>query len=255
MASQISFYEFYTFFLCFIRIASIFMFIPLFSHKQILMQTKVSLALLLAFFVQPMAQPYLPSLINVSYEKLFFHMLIEFSIGMLIGISGYILYMVLDIVGHFMGTESGLSNAQTFNPAMGESTSLTTHMLTITAGVLLFNFQFHHTIINVIIHSYEYLDTSTPNIIQDFYKVILSSLHKMFFLGLQFSFPFIIIGFVLNLSIGLVNKLIPQVQIFSVMPPMQLFAGFLLFSIILSALLEGFTMNFKDMYTDLFNAQ
>jgi flagellar biosynthetic protein FliR len=253
MASQVTFYEFYTFFLCFMRIASIFLFIPLFSHKQILMQTKVSLALLLAIFVQPLAQPYLPNVINISYEKLFFHMLIEFSVGMLIGISGYILYMVLDIIGHFMGAESGLSNAQIFNPSMGETTSLTTHMLTIAGGVLLFNFQFHHTIINVIIHSYEYLDTSKLHVIQDFYEVLLNSLHKMFFLGLQFSFPFIIIGFVLNLSIGLVNKLIPQVQIFSVMPPAQLLVGFLLFTIVLSTLLEGFTINFNDTYTDLFN--
>lgn len=253
MNTQFAYYEVYTFFLCFMRIAGIISLIPLFSQKQILPQAKIILILLLAIFIHPIAKDFLPKNLDFPYHHLFIYCLFEFGVGFLIGLSGHLLYMAIDLIGHFMGTESGLSNAQTFNPAMGEATTLTTHMLTIGAGVLLFNLQFHHTIIKVMVHSYEHFNFSNTLLIKDFYQVLQNSLSKMFSLGLQFSFPFILIGFVLNLSIGLVNKLIPQIQIFSVMPPAQLFVGFLLFVVLLAHLLEGFTIIFNDTFIDLFH--
>lgn len=244
--------ELYAFLLCFVRILGVFMIIPIFSNRVIFAQAKTTLAALLAIFISPLIYKFLPSTVGISYEMLFSYLIFEFSIGLLIGASGYFLFIVLDFIGHIMGVESGLSNAQLFNPASGQPTELTTNMLIISASVLLFVGDFHHTLIQVIFHSYEHIHLGSSTLIADYHQVILNGLHKMFVLGLQFSFPFILIGLILNLGIGIVNKLIPQIQIFNVMPPAQLIVFFFMLVAVLTSILDGFLNIFKDTYADLF---
>lgn len=244
--------ELYAFLLCFVRILGVFIIVPIFSNRVIFAQAKTTLAALLALFISPLIHKFLPSTLEMSYQTLLLYLFFEFSIGLLIGASGYFLFIVLDFIGHIMGAESGLSNAQLFNPASGQPTELTTNMLILSASVLLFVGNFHHTLIQVIIHSYEYIHLGSSTLIADYHHVILNGLHKMFVLGLQFSFPFILIGLILNLGIGLVNKLIPQIQIFSVMPPAQLMVFFFMLVAVLTSILDGFLNIFKDTFADLF---
>jgi flagellar biosynthetic protein FliR len=249
---NILFSEISTFFLCFMRILGLFMLTPIFAQKEFFSQAKAIFAALLALFIMPLVSNYLPNTEHMGYEMFVYHMGVQFSIGLLMGMAAHCLFMMLDIVGHFMGSESGLSNAQTLNPSLGVSTELTTTILTVSACVLLFAFDFHHLMIKLLIESYSCFDITTSHFIQDFHIVIVNSMKKMFIFGLQFSFPFIIVGLILNISIGLINKLIPQIQIFSVMPPAQLIVGFLLLTILLPYLLEGFISVFKDTYIHLF---
>ncbi|CAO5678287.1 MAG: Flagellar biosynthetic protein FliR [Holosporales bacterium] len=244
-----------SFFLCFLRILGIFLLVPVFSQKEFFSQAKIIFAALLSLFILPLVQNHLPNTLNMSYDQLIFYMFCEFFIGAILGFSAHCLFMILDFLGFFIGSESGLSNAQTLNPSVGHSTALSTTILMLSGTVLLLIFDFHHLIIKIIVESYQCFNISDPDFINDFLTVILNSLQKMCFLGLQFSFPFIIVGLVLNISIGLINKLIPQIQIFSVMPPAQLIIGFIILSLILPSLLEGFITIFKETYPKLLQGQ
>ncbi|CAO4834276.1 MAG: Flagellar biosynthetic protein FliR [Holosporales bacterium] len=239
--------ELYTFFLCFARILGIFLIAPIFSNRVIFTQAKTTLAALLALFITPLVQEFLPNTIIMTQNAFLLHLFFELSVGLLIGASGYFLLNVLDFIGHIMGMESGLSNAQIFNPGLGQATPITSNVLLLSATVMLFSYHFHHTLIQVLIHSYEHIHVQNPSLFSDYYTVVVGGLYKMFTLGLQFSFPFLLIGLVLNLGIGLINKLIPQVQIFSVMPPAQLMVFFFMLIALLPTILDGFLNIQQDM--------
>ncbi|MBP9752467.1 MAG: flagellar biosynthetic protein FliR [Proteobacteria bacterium] len=249
--NTILFSELSAFFLCFLRILGLFLLTPFFSQKEIFSQAKIILAALLAFFIFPLVQTNLPTVIDISYDKLIYYMFMEFFIGALIGMSAHCIFMILDLLGYFISSESGLGNAQILNPSLGMSTTLSTTLLMVSGTLLLLIFDFHHLLIRLLVESYSCFDIRDQNFMNDFLIIIINSLKKMFSLGLQFSFPFIIVGLILNISIGLINKLIPQIQIFSVMPPAQLIVGFLMLAFILPTLLEGFISIFKNLYCDL----
>jgi flagellar biosynthetic protein FliR len=243
-----------SFSLCFIRIVGVFLLTPIFSEKEFLTQAKVVLAALLALFILPLVENYLPHTSNMSYEMFLYQFFVQFSLGLLIGVSAHFIFMALDLIGHFIGTESGLSNAQTFNPSLGISAPLSTTLLTLGSTVLLFSCDFHHLIIQVLIHSFEVFDFSHANFVQDYHTIVLRGVSKMFAFGLQFSFPFIIIGFVMNMAVGLVNKLIPQIQIFSIIQPVQLLTGFALLILLIHPIVEGFVNLYKQIFLNLFNS-
>lgn len=251
--NKLPLHELYSFFFCFVRILGVFLVFPMFSQRVIFSRAKVILAALIALFIVPLVDEFMPKTATMGYNTFLFYLFIEFGIGLLIGFSGYFLFMVLDFIGHIMGVESGLSNAQIFNPSMGESTHLTTTILTVSATVLLFVGNFHHTLIHVIINSYEHINFNSLNFINDFYTTFLSGVRKMFLIGLQFSFPFILIGIILNFCIGIINKLIPQIHIFSIMPPAQLLMFFIMLVATLTSITDGFLREYQNIYFDIFS--
>jgi len=245
--------DFYAFFLCFVKIIGIFIFMPLFSNTAILVQAKAILAALLAYFILPLVSSHLPNTLLMTYPQFLYAAMVEFILGCLLGLCGLFLYSVLDFIGHLMAMMSGLSNAQVLNPTAGIGTELTSNMLIIPASVLLFVGQFHHLILRTIIASYDVIDLYTFENRKDFYTTLMQGMQKMFLLGLQFSFPFVLTGLILNLSLGIVNKLIPQIHIFNILPPAQLFIFFGLLFFTLASLMDGFLIIFSDTFTGLFH--
>lgn len=220
------------------------MLIPIFSQKEIISQSKMGLAFMLALFMTPLVLNHLPESINQG--MLFTHLFKEFFIGVFIGLSGRVLFVALDMVGHIIGVESGLSNAMIFNPSTHTQGSLPSVLLSVSASVLLFQLEFHHVLIKAIAESYTVINSD--NLIFDSKTHLVNVVQKMFSLGLQFSYPFLIVGIIINLSLGLLNKIIPQIQLFSVIMPAQVIVGLLILSFTIAGILRGFTGVFIDAF-------
>jgi flagellar biosynthetic protein FliR len=51
---------------------------------------------------------------------------------------------------------------------------------------------------------------------------------QSFTLAVEFSTPFVLLGLLFNLALGLLSRLMPQLQVFFVGLPVQILAGFVL---------------------------
>ena len=242
----------YPFFLCFARVLGLIMMAPIFSQKEIVSQGKVMLAVTLSIFLTPLVSKFLPVTTELNQINILYLMLLEFGMGAFIGLSAKVLFFLIDILGHIIGMESGLSSAMLFNPSSGSQTMLPTLSLTVGAVVLLFSANFHHTLIQVLYHSYEFIDIHQVGVLADFKISLLDSFQKMFSLGLQFAYPFIIVALILNFSIGLLNKIIPQIQVFSIIMPAQVFVGFFMMAMLIGHLLNGFNVVFSENFVKIF---
>lgn len=245
--------DLYPYFLCFCRILGLVTLAPLFSQREIFSQVRVLVVLTLCLFMTPLIQQYLPPITSESKQvMLFYYMLIEFFLGAFIGLSAKIVFYLLDLLGNIIGSKSGLSNAMLFNPASNSQTPLPTMILTTGAVVILFAGNFHHTLINVLYHSYAHIDIYQIGVMEDLKISLFQSFQKMFALGLQFSFPFIIVMLILNFSIGLLNKIIPQIQVFSIIMPAQVLVGFMLLAFLISHIMEGFMIVYEESFLNIF---
>jgi flagellar biosynthetic protein FliR len=61
-----------------------------------------------------------------------------------------------------------------------------------------------------------------------------------FLLGLEIAAPFLVFGFAVNTAIGLLARLMPQLQVFFIAQPVNIMAGFFLMMLLLGSLMTVF---------------
>ena len=72
-----------------------------------------------------------------------------------------------------------------------------------------------------------------------------------FRLGLQLAAPFLVFGLVFNMGLGVLARLMPQMQVYFVGVPLSIFAGFLIFALVITAMMGTFLDYFIGVMHDL----
>jgi flagellar biosynthesis protein FliR len=67
----------------------------------------------------------------------------------------------------------------------------------------------------------------------------------------QLSAPFLVFGLVFNIGLGVLARLMPQMQVYFVGVPLSILAGFLIFSLVLVAMMSTFLNYFTGVMHDL----
>jgi len=70
--------------------------------------------------------------------------------------------------------------------------------------------------------------------------LVIRLVSSSFALGIQLSAPFLIFGFVVNASIGLLARMMPQLQVFFIAMPLNLLAGFLMIMLLIGTMMTAF---------------
>ena len=69
---------------------------------------------------------------------------------------------------------------------------------------------------------------------------------KSFKIGIQLSAPFIVIGFVFNVGVGILSRLMPQFQVFLVLLPANLMIGFLAMAVLIGTMMMWYVEHLRD---------
>jgi flagellar biosynthetic protein FliR len=69
------------------------------------------------------------------------------------------------------------------------------------------------------------------------------------YIGTAVAAPFFVMGVVLNLGMGLANRMMPQLPVFFVAAPLLIGAGLLILMVTMPALLDHFIDRFQDWLT------
>jgi flagellar biosynthesis protein FliR len=72
-----------------------------------------------------------------------------------------------------------------------------------------------------------------------------------FRIGMQLSAPFLVFGLVFNIGLGVLARLMPQMQVYFVAVPLAILAGFLIFGFVISAMMGTFLDYFTGVMHDL----
>ena len=72
-----------------------------------------------------------------------------------------------------------------------------------------------------------------------------------FKIGMQLSAPFLVFGLVFNIGLGILARLMPQMQVYFVGVPLSILAGFLIFALVITAMMGTFLDYFVGVMHDL----
>lgn len=227
------------------RIGSALMFMPGFGEAQIPLRPRISFALVLCLALYP-AVPTATSFPNVPAE-LFLLIGSEVTIGLWIGLVARVLLSAMDFAGYQVGQVSGLANA--FGPSLGsfEGATLVASFMLIGTVALLFITDTHHIILLGLMESY---DVFKPGDLMkgDLAKQMVHAGSRSLYIGTAIAAPFFVMGVILNLGMGLANRMMPQLPVFFVGAPMLIVVGMVILAVAIMPMIQYFLADFIEWF-------
>ncbi len=226
----------FAFLLTFIRMGTTIMIMPGIGNSYVSPNIRLYYALAFSFVLFPMIEPKIPNLAPAAVGLVML-ILSEFVIGLFIGSIARILLAAIDIAGLIISTQSSLANAQVFNPAFATQGSVIGGFLTLAGTLLIFVTDLHHLIISAMLNSYELFPIGKAVDFGSMARLVIQELEFACIVGVQMAAPFLIVVFLLYVGMAVMSRLMPQVQVFMIAVPVQIWLALVTLAIVTSTMM------------------
>ena len=259
MDNNYTFYlqDFYSYVVVFVRFAGFFSFAPIFSENRVNMQIRLLLTLFTTIIITPSVSQYLPREFPQNAIEFDLIIITELFLGIFAGLIGRILMAALDVAGALIGFQMSLANAFAQSAATSQQVGLPAVYISMIAVLLIFITDFHHVMIKLIIESYSIFQPGSISDITtltgDMAQTITKYMSASFLLGLQIGAPVTIMGLLMFAAAGIVNRLVPQIQVFFILQPLQIMLGFIVLTMSIGLLMSYFIRDFSLKYQAIWN--
>ena len=237
--------------LSFTRLGTALMIMPGFGDSFVTTRIRLLMSLGMAFVLLPVTMQYMPAEVP-AFPVLFGLMAVEFIIGLFIGTIARIFMAALDVAGMLIAMTSGLANAQVFNPSLASQGSITGAFLSVTGMLLLFVTNLHHMLIYGVVESYTVFPVGDIPESGSMAELVSKAVSSSFLIGFQIAIPFMIVAMLLYIGMGVLSRLMPQVQVFLIAIPMQILLSFVTLLLTFSLLLFYWAGQFESGMTYIF---
>ena len=168
----------------------------------------------------------------------------ELLIGALIGIMARFYMLALQFIGSGIAMLIGYGGVSGPGIEEAEPQAALAALISFSALLLLFVFDFHHEIVKALIASYQVAPLNVFFNPQAALVDVTDTISESFFVMLRLGSPFVAYAILVNLTIGFVNKLTPQIPVYFISLPFVIAGGLILlyFSVgtLLSLVADGF---------------
>jgi flagellar biosynthetic protein FliR len=232
--------------LVFSRTGAMIMLLPAIGDVGVPPRVRLGLALAVSLALMPMVQHSYPAITANSPLALTLLLAQEVTAGVVIGAMARIIMSGLSVAGNLIATQTGLAYAQTLDPSMGEAGAVVGNFLTLLGTVLIFATNLHHLAIGAIQGSYALIPPGQPFPTGDLAELAIRLTSGSFALGFQLAAPFLVFGFALYAALGILARLMPQLQVFFVAMPINILAGFLLLILVIGTMMTLFLTYYSE---------
>jgi len=235
----------FAFLLIFCRIGSGIMVMPGFRENYVSPRIRLGIALMITLIITPLLSKTMPSLPS----SLFTLVLLagsEILIGIFIGSVCNIIISATHVAGMIFSFQSGISSAVIFDATQNSQGSLVGNFLGLATIVLLFSTNLHHLMVLGLTKSYTVFIPGQFPPMHDFLETLARIISDTFIIALQISMPFIIAGTLLFLGGGILSRLMPTIQVFFLITPVQLLIGFFMLMAAFSTMMLWYMEFYKE---------
>lgn len=199
--------------LVFVRIAGIFLLNPIIARTNIPVAVRTALVLCISVLITPAIQ--IPADFEPGTFDYILNFVKEIAVGFLLGYVFNIFYYMLMTAGDILDTNFGFAMAKVFNPVTNIQSALTSNILNVLFILLFFVTNSHLNLINLAVSSFDIVPIGFTGINLKSASVFAIELFgNIFSLAMKIAIPFIASEFLLEISMGILMKLIPQIHVF-----------------------------------------
>jgi flagellar biosynthesis protein FliR len=238
------------FMLVFARVAAMVMVLPALGQSNIPVRIKIAIAVLLTLIILPLHRTAY-TIDMSSMTPLVISMLHEIIIGVVLGATAQVAMSALQVAGSVIAQQLGLGFVTAVDPTQGQQGVVIGNFLTMLGVTLLFATDSHHLIIAALNDSYTIFAPGDLVPSGDVAELATRAFSAAFKIGMQLSAPFLVFGLVFNIGLGVLARLMPQMQVYFVGVPLSILTGFLIFAAVLAAMMGTFLDYFVSVMHDL----
>ncbi len=211
------------YFFIMVRIGALLHVAPIFGEKSVSARLRMVLALLTALLIGSVVPD--PHIELYSWSALWV-IAKQAIIGAALGLTLQLMFAAVRLSGEIIGMQMGLSFATFFDPTVGNSPVIA-RFLNLLVTLLFLTFNGHLWLLALIAETFHALPVSAAPLHAGGFLYLTSQAGLIFSQGLLLGLPIIALLLCINITLGLLNRLTPQLSIFVVGFPLTLSVGML----------------------------
>jgi flagellar biosynthetic protein FliR len=227
------------FILMFARIGTMVMLLPGVGELSVPARVRLVVALILTAVLFPLHQAAYtidlrspgPVLIALGQELL---------IGVVLGMTARLTISALQVAGSVIAQQLGLGFVTAVDPTQGQQGIIVGNFLTLLGITMIFATDLHHLVIAGLHDSYRLFAPGEIPIVNDVTQLVIRTTADAFRVGIQLSGPFLVFGLVFNVALGVLSRLMPQMQVYFVAVPLSIMIGYLILLVVVGAMMGAF---------------
>ena len=228
------------------RILGLIAVAPLYGNVSIPTRIKVVLGIMLALIIAP-AVPALPATDPMSLQGLLI-LAQQFVIGAAMGFTIRIVFAAVEMAGEITGMTMGLGFATFFDPmSQGRSSAISQFMALLMLMIYLAT-NLHLALLSVLADSFSTIPISASPLGGGMFRVLAESGGRIFSAGVQLSLPLIAALLITNMSLGILTRAAPQLNLFGIGFPITIGVGFLMIGLVLPYLVTPLDYLFQQAF-------
>ncbi len=227
------------FLLVFARAGTMLMLLPGLGEQNISARLRLTVALVLAAVLLPLhrsAYHIDPSAIGPALVML----VEEILIGAMLGLTARLTISALEVAGSVIAQQLGLGFVTAVDPTQGEQGAILGNFLTMLGVTLFFATDMHYLVIAALNDSYTLFAPGDVPAAGDVAALITRTVSGAFRIGIQLAAPFLVFGLLFNVGLGVLSRLMPQMQVFFVALPLSILLGLVFLVLVLGAMMGLF---------------
>ncbi|QCI62984.1 flagellar biosynthetic protein FliR [Phreatobacter stygius] len=238
------------FVLMFARVGTMMMLMPGLGERAMPMRARLGVAVLLTMTLFPLHR--LLYAVDLARPAVVVMLLFqELAIGFTLGMAGRIAVSALQTAGVVIANAMGLGFAMQVDPTQGQQGAVIGTFLTMVGVAIVFAADLHHLVIAAISSSFTVLRPGVLPVSGDAALFLVGVLSKAFLVAIQLSAPFLVFSLVFNIGLGVLSKLMPQMQVFFVGMPISIGVGFLILMLVVGVMMVHYTGHLENLLNEL----
>lgn len=216
-----------------VRIMALFATAPILNERSVSKRVKIGLAVMITWLLMPL----LPAVNVTLFSPEGFLLLIQqMLIGIALGFTMQFAFAAVRLAGEVIGLQMGISFATFFDPGSRLNMPVLARFLDMLAMLLFLTFNGHLWLISLLADSFHTLPIGGQPLNANAFMALVKSGGLIFLNGMMLALPLIVLLLMVNLVLGLLNRVSPQLSIFAIGFPITLSVGILTISLLMPLL-------------------
>lgn len=239
-----------TFMFVLIRTGAILLMAPVFGAMNVPMQVKLGLTLVLTLLLTPLA-PAAP--MPEGFASLAASIGGELLSGASIGLCVRFIFSGIEFAGQVASFQMGLSMASAYDPMSSSQSTVLAKMLSILTILVFLSVNGHLMVLMALQKSFEVIPPYGLALSGGFIDAIVGFSKEMFLLAFKFSAPIVAILVFVNIALGIMSRIVPQINMFAIGFAITILVGFVMLALSLPVFETALTAVFDRMWQGVFD--
>lgn len=245
-----------SFLLTLMRVSIVLFMLPLFDISGLPAPWKVAVCIVLTLAIWPVIQLSGYSM-PAHPADIMLLILGEIVLGLILGLSVRFFFAGIQSGGEMVALQMGFSMMQFADPLSGSQTGIISQMIYTVSILIFLAFDGHLFLIAGFIETFSYIPAGGLFIGETIYNQIMNLSGILFTLAVKIIAPVMVAVFLVELALGLMNRVAPQMQIMEVGFPIKIAVGFFFLSLLfgmISMEIETFVIGLDDLFLNIIKA-